>query len=149
MTRTPLAPFASLLLPVLGGCGHADGSLSDQLEALTVDATDAAGAPLAFEDEARNAAGTLGITGSTSDCNISRSVSPAPARRTTIRRTCASQSAWWSAQALVLAKLWLESLRARASASVRFVAVLANSCGGWQKVTSRWTVAQQTQLHPR
>ncbi len=61
---TSLASFASL---ALAGCDRADGSLQDQLEALTIDATDAAGQPIAFEDEARNTAGLLGVSGTSLD----------------------------------------------------------------------------------
>jgi hypothetical protein len=67
MTRTPLVPLMTLSLFALCGCDRADGSLEDQLEALTIEATDADGLPLEFEDEARNAAGTLGVTGTAAD----------------------------------------------------------------------------------
>lgn len=67
MTRTELTLLASLASLALGGCDRADGSLQDQLEALTIDATDAAGQPIAFEDEARNTAGLLGVSGTPLD----------------------------------------------------------------------------------
>lgn len=71
MIRTPRPPAALAALPLtaltLAACERPDGSLQDQLEALTVEATDATGAPLAFDDAALGFSGTLSVAGPPGD----------------------------------------------------------------------------------